>query len=174
MTQHDIMLFSLCHSLLVSRVQAFPFKPITKLWNLKPRSHSYLNRVTHETRSHFRSRCLSLMLPRIQKKYHRKIALIPLSAKLHFNSWFHVDNGSCLPVVYHILYKQRRFPPFNEPLWTARAITTPNIKARLESHGRPQGIMVMITRTEHFFFLMSMNAIVKPENTNRNRGLKYI
>ena len=78
---------------------------VVNFWNLKPISHSYLNRFSHETRTHFRSRWISLLPPRIKQKYHRKKALVPLSDNFSFISWFHIHRDTSKPVVYGFLQK---------------------------------------------------------------------
>lgn len=84
--------------------------------NLKPPSRSYLDRVTHETRTHLRSRRWSLRLQKLQQKYPTKITLAPHLIILEFREWFHVDNGCFLQLFTTYFHKQCRFPPFNETL----------------------------------------------------------
>ena len=77
--------------------------------NLKPPSRSYLDRVTHETRTHLRSRRWSLRLQKLQQKYPTKITLAPHLIILEFREWFHVDNGCFLQLFYHILLQIMSF-----------------------------------------------------------------
>ena len=115
------------------RFSSMPIKYYaSEIWNHQRVLHPYLNRVTHKSRTHLRSLRRSLPLQKIQWKYNTKISLTPQLIELHFKAWFHDDIGCFLPLFYHILHKQGRFPPFNETLNGPR---NHNTQPQNEAHG---------------------------------------
>lgn len=115
--QHRLQITDFYISNRRNRNQNKPF--LLKFETEKP-FQSYLNRVAHETRCHFRSGRFSRSLKIFQRKYHTKTALIPILIFSCSNMRVHVEKGRNSQLFYRKLCKQSRFPPFNESLNSPR------------------------------------------------------